>query len=404
MNQFTYRALSPSGKEIRGMATGADEAVVYDQLTEQGLYVLHIRSSTRLFKYLSDKLLAWQIKRHDVIEFCANLATMLRAGIPLMTALDDIISTMSNQRMRVVVGEVRKNVELGVSFSNALSLYENAFPDILVRLVRVGEETGRIDNSLAEVAQHLQRLEDLSAAVRQAMIYPLFSLLTTGGAVIFWLVYVLPRMMEVIVGMGVKMPLLTRILYEASRFSVRFWYLFLVVPLVCLVLYQGMRIRPKTAYWIDLFKLKAPLFRTLVHHKLLALLAEQLRLLLSAGITIDRALEITADVMGNAVFRRRILEAREDVMSGKRLSASLSVHGVFPQLFIRMLTIGESSGRMEQQFGYLSEHYYKVVDRFSQKIGKIVEPVFLIVLGCIMGTMIAGILLPMYDIFSKVTG
>ena len=404
MNHFTYKALNEAGEEIRGIIAGPDAAAVHDKLMHQGLYVIKISASTRLFKVIVDKFASWQIKRRDVIEFASNLAIMLRAGIPLLMAIEDVMNTMTNLRMKAVVSEIKKNIEMGVSFSSALALYQNTFPDILIRLVKVGEETGRIDNSLAEVARHLQKVDDLAAAVKQALIYPIFSLFTTGGAVIFWLVYVLPKMMQIIVGMGVKMPLLTRILYQASGFSVRFWYIFPLIPVVLFILYQGMRLKPATRYLVDLCKIKCPFIRTLIYNKLLALLAEQMRLLITAGITIDRSLDIVADVMGNDVFRRAILQAKEEVMAGKKISESLAADPVFPRLFTRMMSIGEASGRMEQQFGYLAEHYYKIVDNFSQKIGKMIEPIFLIALGALMGTMIVGILLPMYDIFSKVAG
>jgi type II secretory pathway component PulF len=121
-----------------------------------------------------------------------------------------------------------------------------------------------------------------------------------------------------------------------------------------------------------------------------------------AGVTIDRAFDVTADVMGNEVFKRAILNVKADIMAGRKISAALSKHNIFPPLVIRMVSIGESSGNLDAQFGFLAEHYYKIVDDFSEKIGKMIEPMLMITLGLLMGVMIAGVLLPMYDVFSKI--
>jgi len=350
---------------------------------------------------VEDKLITWRIKRKDIIEFASNLAIMLRAGVPLLEALEDILATTTNESMKILLTDIRKNTEMGVKFSNALDSHKTIFPDILIRLVRVGEETGRLDQSLSEVASHLQKLEDLSATVKRALIYPFFSLITTGAAVVFWLAYVLPKIMQVILGLGVKIPLLTVILYEVSKVAEKFWYIMIVIPFLIVIVIQFMKLKLYTRYYWDLVKIRLPLVRLLLHNRLLALLAEQLRLLLSAGVTIDRSFDVAADVMGNEVFKRAIMNSKRDIMAGRKISDALRAQKIFPPLFIRMVAIGESSGNLDQQFGFLANHYYKIVDDISEKVGKMIEPLLMIILGLLMGLMIAGVLLPMYDVFTK---
>jgi type II secretory pathway component PulF len=290
---------------------------------------------------------------------------------------------------------------MGSRLSDALELHKAIFPDILIRLVRIGEETGRLEGSLAEVASHLQKLEDLASAVKRALIYPLFSLVTTGIAVIFWLAYVLPKIMQVIRDLGVKMPLLTRILYELSKITEEYWYVLLVIPVLIVPVWQAMKLQPVSRYYLDYIKINTPIIKLLVYNRLLALFSEQMRLLITAGITIDRSLDVAADVMGNEVFKRAILEAKMDIVAGRKISEALNARTIFPSLLIRMVSIGESSGNLDQQFDFLAKHYYKLVDDFSDKIGKMIEPVLIIALGCVMGLMVAGVLLPMYDVFTK---
>jgi len=401
MNHYLYKAVDANGEEIKGILPGLDASAVRVNLTNRGLYVLYIKDSSKLLKMVEDKLITWRIKRKDVIEFASNLAIMLRAGVPLLEALEDIIATTTNESMKTMLTDIRKNTEMGIKFSNALDVHKTIFPDILIRLARVGEETGRLDQSLSEVASHLQKLEDLSATVKRALIYPFFSLITTGAAVVFWLAYVLPKIMQVILGLGVKIPLLTVILYEVSKVTEKFWYIMIVIPFLIAIVIQFMKLKLYTRYYWDLVKIRLPLVRLLLHNRLLALLAEQLRLLLSAGVTIDRSFDVAADVMGNEVFKRAIMNSKRDIMAGRKISDALSTQKIFPPLFIRMVAIGESSGNLDQQFGFLANHYYKIVDDISEKVGKMIEPLLMIILGLLMGLMIAGVLLPMYDVFSK---
>jgi type II secretory pathway component PulF len=402
MNHYLFKAVDASGNLIKGIVEDLDASAVRTTLASRGLYVLSIRDSSRFIKTIQDHLSAWKIKRRDVIELSSNLSIMLRAGVPLLAALEDIVATMANEAMKATLIDIKKNVEMGVKFSDALNIHKTIFPDIIIRLAKVGEETGRLDQSLSEVAVHLQRMEDLSATVKRALIYPLFSLITTGIALVFWLAYVMPKIMQVIIGLGVKMPLLTRVLFEVSKITQRFWYMTIIIPFLVIVTIEAMKIKSSTRYYWDFMKIRLPLIKLLILNRLLALIAEQLRLLISAGITIDRAFDVTADVMGNEVFKRVITNIKRDVMSGKKISDAMSSTNLFPPLFIRMVSIGESSGNLDQQFGFLANHYYKIVDDISEKIGKMIEPILMITLGLIMGTMIVGVLLPMYDVFSKI--
>jgi len=404
MSNYSYKALDIRGSVVRGILEADNISSVHENLTARGLFVLHVKESSKILKKISDRFITLKIQRKDIIEFSSNLSIMIRAGVPILTALSDIIDTIDNAHLKSTIVDIKKNIEMGTRLSDALEFHKKVFPEILVRLVRVGEETGRLEESLSEVADHLQKLEDLAATVKRALIYPLFSLITTGAAVIFWLAYVLPKIMQVIRDLGVKMPLLTRLLYELSKFTEKYWYVLLIIPVFLLLVIQTMKLWPKSRYYWDYIKIKFPVVKLLIYNKLLALFSEQLRLLIIAGITIDRSFDVTADVMGNEVFKKAILDAKMDIVGGNKISEALSAQNIFPPLLIRMVAIGESSGNLDQQFSFLAEHYYKLVDDFSDKVGKMIEPVLIIALGAIMGLMVAGVLLPMYDVFTKLAG
>jgi len=401
MSKYFYKALDASGDVIRGILEADDASSVHRNLTTRGLFVLHVKETSVIFKKISDRIMTWRIRRKDIIEFSSNLSIMIRAGVPILAALDDIISTIDNELLKSTIIDIKKNIEMGSRLSDAMELHKTIFPDILIRLVRVGEETGRLEQSLSETAAHLQKLDDLASTVKRALIYPVFSLITVGAAVIFWLAYVLPKIMQVIRDLGVKMPLLTKMLNEVSKFTEVYWYILVIIPVLIFFIIQAMKLKSETRYYLDYLKIKIPIVKLLVYNKLLALFSEQLRLLITAGITIDRSLDVVANVMGNEVFKKAILESKKEIESGNRISDALGTQNIFPPLFIRMVAIGESSGNLDQQFNFLTEHYYKLVDDFSDKVGKMIEPILIIVLGSVMGLMVAGVLLPMYDVFTK---
>ncbi|HBO83719.1 MAG: hypothetical protein A2073_04050 [Deltaproteobacteria bacterium GWC2_42_11] len=401
MNYYTYKTIDDEGMIESGTIEGADIASVYDELSAKGLHVLNVKLSNRIIADISAKLKASYIKRTDIIGFANNLSVMLKAGVPLLSAMSDIINMAENRHFHQRILEVKHSIEMGMGFSGALETQKDIFPDILVTLVKVGEETGRLDKSLSDVASHLQKMEDLSTAIKRALIYPAFAIVTTGGALIFWLVYVLPKIMTSLKEMGVKLPLLTRILLHVSEFAQTFWYLIPLVPIVIFVTVKMLRYNDFIMYYIDAAKLKFPLIKLIVYNKLLVLFSEQLHILVVAGITIDRSLNIISKVMNNAVFQRAINASKEAVATGSTVSDALKAHSVFPPLVIRMVNIGETSGTLDEQFAFLSEHYLKRLDDVSKKMEKMIEPVVIVIVGLIFAVIIVGLMMPLYDLVSK---
>ena len=401
MNYYTYKTIDDEGMIASGTMESADIASVYDELSAKGLHVLNVKLSNRIIADISAKLKASYIKRTDIIGFANNLSVMLKAGVPLLSAMSDIINMAENRHFHQRILEVKHSIEMGMGFSGALETQKDIFPDILVTLVKVGEETGRLDKSLSDVASHLQKMEDLSTAIKRALIYPAFAIVTTGGALIFWLVYVLPKIMTSLKEMGVKLPLLTRILLHVSEFAQTFWYLIPLVPIVIFVTVKMLRYNDFIMYYIDAAKLKFPLIKLIVYNKLLVLFSEQLHILVVAGITIDRSLNIISKVMNNAVFQRAINASKEAVATGSTVSDALKAHSVFPPLVIRMVNIGETSGTLDEQFAFLSEHYLKRLDDVSKKMEKMIEPVVIVIVGLIFAVIIVGLMMPLYDLVSK---
>ncbi|HXE96018.1 MAG TPA: type II secretion system F family protein [Dongiaceae bacterium] len=402
MNNFHYEAVDAAGTRVQGTIDADSPETASNDLAGRGLYVLSLDSTNNLLGNIRKWLLKGKIKRADLIDLANNLSVMTGAGIPLLTALGDIASATSNTTLQAIIFDIRQNIERGNGFSEILERHQGIFPNVFIRLVRVGEETGQFEKSLADVAEHLQRMEDLTAAIKRALIYPVFAIITTLGALAFWMVYVLPKMIDTLTGMGVKLPLLTRTLISASHFSQRFWYLGLLLPVLLIV---GIKLAKRTGrgrYYVDLLKLKFPVYKLIEYNQLLALFSEQMRILIVSGMTVDRSLGIISDLMGNDIFRRAISAIRDEITTGSNIADALRrQQPLFPPLLIRMVSIGESSGTLDNQFSFLASHYLKKLNDISEKLGKIIEPLVVTVVGALFAVIIAGLLLPVYDLVAK---
>lgn len=402
MGLFAYTAVDADGAMVKGMTEAPSREQAVENITYNGLYLISIKATSSGFGALRRRLLYRKIKRRDIIECVNNIALMLRAGVPLLTVLDDIAETVEERRFREILVNMRRLIEMGTSFSNALKEYNLVFPDILVKLAAVGEETGSLDKSLKDVADHLQRIEDLVAAVTRALIYPMFALVATLGALLFWMIFVLPQLMETFTGMGLELPLATKLLMQVSAFIRDYWYVVFGTPPLLWVLLGLLKKNRRTKYMFDATALRLPVFSLLIRNKLLALFAEQLRILVVAGITIDRAFNITADIIGNEVFRNALLQSREHITAGNRISDALKRHRVFPAIVRRMIEIGETSGSLDAQLGHLAEYFLKRVDDLAEKLSKMIEPIIIIVVGLIFLFIILSLLFPVYDLVTKI--
>ena len=401
MGTFAYKAIDESGLYKTGFVDAEDLDAAYGDPAVQGLNVLSMKQAGRVSAGFARGFTFFKVKRGAILELAMNLSVILQAGIPILDALDDLSQTMDNRFLRETINDIKDRIRSGLSFSSALTFHRKVFPDIFIRLVTVGEETGRLEQSISEVVEHLQRMDDLSQMVKRALMYPIFALITTGGALVFWVVYVLPKIMVVMKDMNVKLPLVTRIILSASDFTRHYWYVIVLVPVAFIAAIVLMKRKEKTRYYLDYVKLHLPIMKLFVLNRLYAVFCEQMRILVVSGITIDRSLVIAANAVGSEVFKRVLMQAREVVMTGTRISDAFRRSGFFHPLVIRMVDIGETSGNLDNQFKFLSGLFYKRLEDVTEKLGKMIEPILIVFVGCIFAVIIIGLLLPIYDIVTK---
>lgn len=399
---FLYKTIDEDGAIMAGAIESADISSAQEYLEARKLYIIKIRSQGRLIANIRGRVRRWNVKRIDIIEFSRNISAMLKAGIPILSSLTDIMGMVENIHFRQVIGDIKRMIEGGMGFSEAVEVHRDTFPDIFLRLVKIGEETGRLDKSFSDIADHLQKMEDLSAAIKRALIYPAFTIVATGSGLVFWLVYVLPKILASLIEMGVKLPFMTRALLVISNFAQGYWFLVLLVPAAAYITAQILKRNERARYYFDSVQLRLPIIKLIVYNKALALFSEQLRILIVAGITIDRSFNIISDVIGNAVFKKAIASSENAISAGSTIADAMKAQGIFPPLMLRMVSVGEVSGTLEQQFTYLSEYYLKKLDDISQKMEKMMEPIVIGVVGFAFAVIIIGLMMPVYDLVANI--
>jgi type II secretory pathway component PulF len=401
MSMFSYRAIDTNGLIINGNVDAVSIDDARSNLMSGGLSVISVRKASRLLSGFSTGSSPGRVKRRDIVELVRNMGVTLKAGITILDALEDVGQSAENKALKNAIYDIRDRITSGSTLSDAFNAHSRLFPDILIRMIRIGEETGRVELSLLDVADHLQRIEDLADMVKRALMYPVFVLFTTGGALLFWLIYVMPKLLTVIKEMGVKLPLITRLMFIISDFFQARWYLFPAAAAACIIGLKLAKGREGSRYYLDLVKLKIPIVKLFVHNKYLASFAEQMKIMTSAGITIDRSLVIVSNSVGSEVLKRAIVSVKERISAGGKISEAIKEHAIFPRMVVRMVDVGEASGNLADQFAFLSSFYFKKLDDVTEKLGKMIEPIMMTIVGVIFALMIMGILLPVYDLVSK---
>lgn len=400
MAEFRYIAIDRDGNKVSSSIEELDEGSALQALSRAGLYVLKIKKASSLKTVLKRSLFFKKISRKTLIEFSNNLSIMLRAGIPITEALRELTETEKEHTFRERLRAITSNIEIGASLSESLEPYKKLFPPIFLNLIKVGEETGRLDESLKEIAEHLKRVEELNAAIKRSMIYPAFAITATLGAMFFWLIYVLPKIMQVFKDLKITLPLTTKILMAISDLSRQYWFIFPAGLVALLVLTRLLKIKEETKVILDRIALRLPVIKHIVYNKYLALFSEQMRILIVAGITIDRTFDMVIEVMDSIPFKRAIRRIKTQVLSGGSIADGIQVEKIFPPLIGRMIRVGETTGNMDEQLKFLSDFYLQRLDDISQKLSKMIEPIVIGLIGIMFAFIIVGLIGPIYEIIS----
>ncbi len=415
MPVFVYKASDRRGNVTEGTMDARDQTLVAQALQARDLFPVKIEAYVPrkgLSVELSLKQLTGRIRQRDVLAATHQLATLLEAGVPLDKALGITIDTTNRDKFRRVLENVRKSVQGGNSFADALAKYPKVFSRLYVNMVRAGERGGALDSVLRRLVQFLESSQQMREHIISAMIYPLLLVFVGGAAVVILLMFVIPKFAQIFEDMGQALPLPTQILMGASEAFATYWWAIAAVLIAAIWGFRQALKNERNALSFDQFKLKMPLLGSLLQKIEVARFARTLGTLARNGVPIIQALKIVKDVITNRVISEAMSRAAvsangrgkkgRDIISsitkGKGISRPLAESGVFPPLAVSMVTIGEESGQLEDMLEKVADIYEMDVRNTIKRLISLLEPMMILVMGLVVGFIVISMLMAVFSI------
>lgn len=407
MNLFRYKLIEPTGRVVTNVINLPFEDVVsaITYLEREGNTTLSVKKlgpvSSFIIKFLQSGLRK-KVNRLFLAEFFNNVSMMLKAGIPIVTALEESAINSERPDFESDINDMIISLQGGSSFSATIEANKHIFPKTAIYLIRIGEASGTLDERLTDVSSHLTRIQNIISDTKQALLYPSFVFTAMTAGLIFWLYYVVPKIVVLFKEMDVELPALTVFIINTSEFVQNYIFEIVggIVLSLFLIVFSYKNSRPIKKL-IDHLLLKIPVIGTLVTASNLAFITEYFALLINAGIDLLQSIDIMKDSTGNAVFSGKLGEVKESLIRSKTIADSFADTKIFPQFVCRMIKIGETSGTLTEQLEYIAEDYQKKLSNFVESLGKVIEPIVLIVAGTMFAIIIAGLFLPIYDLIGS---
>jgi type IV pilus assembly protein PilC len=399
--KFIYQARNKEGSVKQGVVVAVNQSKAEQLLGENGFIIISIQAQEENFLSKINPF-GKSVGYKDLVMFSRQLSTLISARVPILQALRVMESQMDNEYFISIVRDLIAAVENGESFSLALAKHPEVFGNLYINLVRAGEAAGSVAEALNYLADQLEKDYDLRSKVRTALTYPAFIMSALVAVAFLMFKFVLPKLTEVLEQQGGELPAITKAIIALTGFFDVYWWLVLIV-IVGFVVSAYFYIRTETGrYQWDRLKINMPIIGRIFKDIYLARFARNLATLVSGGIPIIQTIKIMSEVVGNVIYRDILVMTSKDVANGSSISDSLQQHDEFPPLVTQMVKIGEQSGQLGGIMKKLAEFYEKEVDNSVQVLSTLLEPVIMVILGIGVGLLVAGILLPIYNLASTV--
>ena len=401
---FEYAVRDRSGKLVKGRIEAVNQAAVANRLKTMGLAPLTIDevNTGGLRKEISIPGFSDKISLKDMAIMARQLATMINAGLSLLRALTILAEQTESKALAKVLAQVRSDVETGVAFSAGLAKHPRVFPPLMVNMVRAGEVGGFLDQVLLSVATNFESEVKLRGKIKSAMTYPVVVFIIAILAVIGMLLFIVPVFAGMFASLGGQLPLPTQILVTMSGF-LKVGAIPLLIVVVLVSIWWGRHKNDRAVRErLDPIKLKVPVFGNLFRKIAVARFTRNFGTMIHAGVPILQALDIVGETSGNIVVERAAKSVQDSVRTGQSLSAPLSHHPVFPPMVVQMMAVGEDTGALDTMLEKIAEFYDQEVEATSEQLTALIEPLMIVVLGSIIGSMIIALYMPIFSIFNLI--
>ncbi|OYT95618.1 MAG: type II secretion system protein F [Pseudomonas sp. PGPPP3] len=391
---FAWEGTDKKGTKVKGEISGSNPALIKAQLRKQGINASKVRKkSASLFGG------GKKIKPMDIAIFARQMATMMKAGVPLLQSFDIISEGLDNANMRKLVDDVKQQVAAGNSFAASLRKSPLYFDELFCNLVDAGEQAGALENLLDRIATYKEKTEALKAKIKKAMNYPIAVIAVALIVSAILLIKVVPQFQAVFSGFGAELPAFTMMVVHLSEFLQTWWFLILVGILgITFSAKETLKRSEKARNNLDRLALKTPIVGDILYKSAVARFARTLSTTFAAGVPLVEALDSVAGATGNIVFKNAVNKVKLDVSTGMQLNFSMRTTGIFPSMAIQMTAIGEESGALDVMLDKVATYYEAEVDNMVDGLTALMEPMIMSVLGVLVGGLVIAMYLPIFQL------
>jgi type IV pilus assembly protein PilC len=395
---YTWEGTDRKGVTLSGELTGPSIALIKAQLRRQGISVRRVKKrSASIFGQ------GKRIKPLDIALFTRQMATMMKAGVPLLQSFDIIGEGFENPRMRKLVDDIKQQVAAGNSFANSLRQRPQYFDELYCNLVNAGEQAGALETLLDRVATYKEKTEAMKAKIKKAMTYPAAVVVVAMIVSAILLIKVVPQFQQVFQGFGAQLPAFTMMVINLSEILQQWWYLVLLLIVAIIYIFKYFRkSSQKFRNFLDRLFLKIPIVGGLVYKSSIARFARTLSTTFAAGVPLVEALDSVAGATGNIVFKTAVFRIKSDVSSGIQLNTAMRATDTFPSMAIQMTAIGEESGALDEMLDKVAGYYETEVDNAVDSLTSLMEPFIMAFLGIVVGGLVVAMYLPIFQLGSVV--
>jgi type IV pilus assembly protein PilC len=390
---WTWEGTDRKGNRLKGRSLAVNENEVRADLRRQGVIPVRIRKERKLFGS------GGKITPLDIAVFSRQLATMLTAGIPLVQAFEIVGVGHENRAMQKLILDIKVDIESGTALHEALRKHPLYFDDLYVNLVEAGEQAGALESLLDKVATYKEKTEALKKKIKKALFYPAAVLAVAVIVTLILLIFVIPQFESLFKGFGADLPAFTRMVIELSRFvqDQGWWIAIVIGGIVFAIGYFHKRSRPMR-HFVDRMMLKIPVIGPILVKAAIARFARTLSTMFAAGVPLVEAMESVAGATGNIVYEQATLRMKDEVATGLRLQRAMENTGLFPNMVVQMIAVGEESGSLDEMSAKVADFYELEVDSAVDALSSLLEPLIMVILGVLVGGLVIAMYLPIFKL------
>lgn len=396
MPKFVYIAKSKPGESMQAVMEAESEQIAVSRIIEAGYFPVSVKAENNLLNQQSNHFK--RISRKELVIFTRQLSSLIESGVNILDSLNITTNQISNKYFKAILSDIISKIKDGKSFSESLAIHKNIFSKFYTSIIHSGEASGHLGKVVKNLADFLEKDEEFRASLRASFTYPCFIAIVGVATVGILLGFVIPKLVTMFEDLGQTLPLPTKILIAVSGFITHYWWAILAITFLSVFFFKRIINTSRGSFFIDKLRLRAPLAGEISLKSEIARLSRTLSLLISSGLAVVSALNVTITVMQNKILKMELEKFKEQVINGLSFSKCLHSSKLFPSFVTNIVSVGEEGGNLDKSLARVADEYERDVDRSLKSISRLIEPVVILIMGVIVGFIVLSMLLPIFQI------